>query len=185
MAAIDRCPRGRQIIPSSSGRIRVALTLSGVYPLSASASGCYFWSAPSFVWPCRQEGRKKKRKRRKAAWQREDQLCFGKGQWGTPQPWGSLGVSSQLHSLAEHSHTHHSKHSFPWCLRKLLPLSPMDQRVSRGFGGQVLLPSCQHLPAQAAVGVISSSKKGAPTEMGKSCPWPAPSQALPADPHVP
>lgn len=37
-AAIDRCLRGRRIIPSSSGRIRVALTLAG---------------GLSIVWICR------------------------------------------------------------------------------------------------------------------------------------
>lgn len=71
---------------------------------------------------------------------------------------------------------------------ELLPVSPVNQRGLRVFGGQVLLPSCQHPPAQAAVRVISSSKRkcrGALAGMGKPCPWPAPPQALPADLHVP
>lgn len=58
----------------------------------------------------------------------------------------------------------------------------------RGFGGQVSLPGCQHPPAPAAVGVASTSKRkgrGALAGTGKPCLPPAPSQALPADLHVP
>lgn len=107
----------------------------------------------------------------------------------------SRTVSSQPHNLAEHSQNsppgRPRHHSLPWCPEELLPVSPVspvDQKGLRGFGGQVLLPSCQHPPAQAAVGVVSSSKRkcrGALAGTGKPCLLPAPSQALPADPRVP
>lgn len=163
--------------------------------MSGSAGGCYFWSAPRFTWPRWQEGnRRKKRKGRRAAWPgfggEEDQLSFGRGQWGTPQPLWSLGRSpSSPTALLSIDKTHHSNgagqprhHTLPWYPGGIAPSKPSGPERPESFWGaglasQLPAPSCAgssqgHLQRQKKV-QGSSGRDGQTLPNASTTPSPA------------
>lgn len=146
-AAIDRCLRGRQIIPSSSGRIRVALALAGfIHCLDLPAVVIFGQHRVLLGLAGRREtgGRRERGGRLLGqGWGRggkKSSSSLGGLKWGTPQPSGSparsppsptalLSTAKTRHSDGAGQPRHHSLPS-AW---EMAPSKPSGPEKLEGF----------------------------------------------------